>query len=358
MCIRDRVAGNSAGKTDADQCTQSDLANDICICNQPDCIFELAWLLLTIFGVQLVIGNVMEFVVPWFQAKLKMQAEEELLDDGEEHNELTEAEVQAKLHPYMRIDMFNDYNEMILQLGFITLFSPAFPLVALMGLVNNLVELRSDSNKLCRVYQRPQATPAEDIGTWENILDIMTYIAVATNVGLVWFATSFRDDYGETTRVWGFVVTEHVAVMIKIWIAWAIPDVPEETKKRIDAQTYLTNKALGLMEETAYDTATDPFYFPDATDEGALAPGDTTDPVLNPPEEEGGKEPSPQGAHSEVVAPLSDKPEEEPLQRGGEHDDDVQVVANDLVNEGSSPGVEMKPARQAARKPSVPLPSG
>ena len=265
------------GYTSDDDCTDKDLNSPAkCVCEQPDCIYELAYLLLSIFGTQLVIGNVLEFVVPWFQAKLKIAAEEQLMDD-DDAPPLTQAEFESKLHPYERIEVFNDYNEMILQLGFITLFAPAFPMVALMGFVNNLIEIRSDANKLVRVYQRPQARAVEDIGTWETILEILTYISVATNVGLVWFTTSFGRQYSTSTQVWGFVVTEHVFLLIKVWIAWAIPDVPEDVKKRIQAQEYLTNKALGLEQEERYDQAKDEFFFPDREDNDVFATSDAAD---------------------------------------------------------------------------------
>ena len=125
----------------------------------------------------------MEFLLPWFMNKLKLAQEEQGMEEGADVPDLTEAEFESKLDPYDKLESFDDYNEMVIQFGFIALFAPAFPLVALMGLCNNIIEIRSDANKLTQVFQRPLARKVEDIGSWELILELMTFIAVATNIG-------------------------------------------------------------------------------------------------------------------------------------------------------------------------------
>ena len=64
-------------------------------------------------------------------------------------------------------DTLDDYLEMFIQFGYVTLFSSAFPLAALCALLNNVVEIRSDAFKLCMTYQRPFGKTVENIGTWQ-----------------------------------------------------------------------------------------------------------------------------------------------------------------------------------------------
>lgn len=45
--------------------------------------------------------------------------------------------------------------EMLIQMGYVVLFSSAFPLAGLCALANNLLEIRSDAFKLAHVHQRP-----------------------------------------------------------------------------------------------------------------------------------------------------------------------------------------------------------
>ena len=62
---------------------------------------------------------------------------------------------------------FEDYLEMFIQFGYVTLFSSAYPLAALCALINNVMEIRGDAFKLCFVHQRPFGQRVTDIGTWQ-----------------------------------------------------------------------------------------------------------------------------------------------------------------------------------------------
>lgn len=64
-------------------------------------------------------------------------------------------------------DTFEDYLEMVIQFGYVTLFSPAFPMAAMCALLNNVIEIRSDAFKLCVTFQRPFGQRVESIGTWQ-----------------------------------------------------------------------------------------------------------------------------------------------------------------------------------------------
>lgn len=48
---------------------------------------------------------------------------------------------------------FADHLEMLVQMGYVVLFSSAFPLAGLCALANNLMEIRSDAFKLAHVHQ-------------------------------------------------------------------------------------------------------------------------------------------------------------------------------------------------------------
>ena len=62
---------------------------------------------------------------------------------------------------------FDDYLELLLQFGYVFLFSAVYPLAAVWALFNNIIEIRSDAFKISRVCQRPFGQAAEDIGTWQ-----------------------------------------------------------------------------------------------------------------------------------------------------------------------------------------------
>ena len=136
--------------------------------------------------------------------------------------DLFDFEYEETLDEYGVSENFDDYNELALQYGYLTLFAVAFPLVrrtqdrlmvvvmkgpcdelcfpsiklgnrndcvclcyqvASLALLNNLLELRADSGRLCRLYRRPIPYGASDIGTWYAIFQVISFMAVTTNCG-------------------------------------------------------------------------------------------------------------------------------------------------------------------------------
>ncbi|XP_022647193.1 anoctamin-8-like isoform X2 [Varroa destructor] len=139
----------------------------------------------------------------------------------------TQAEMEAAMYRYE--GTFEDYLGMFIQFGYVVLFSSAFPLAALCALVNNLVKIRSDAFKLCAIFQRPFGEPAENIGSWQDAMEVMGMIAVLVNCALVGLN-------GPLGRMWPHldpletlalvVLVEHLLLLLKSAIAFAIPDVP------------------------------------------------------------------------------------------------------------------------------------
>lgn len=180
------------------------------------------------------------------EKELKEKLEKDPTAAGQGIEPLCQAEFESKLAAYE--SPFEDYNELMLQYGFVSLFSTAFPLCGVMALVNNIVEIRSDAYKLIVAHQRPIPRMAEDIGSWYNIMELMTYISVMTNCALVWFTSSFPEEnnYSTTQKIWGFILSEHIIIVFKVFIAYIIPDVPEKTKEAMEREAYVNKK---LAEE-------------------------------------------------------------------------------------------------------------
>uniref|UniRef100_A0A914VUG1 Anoctamin n=1 Tax=Plectus sambesii TaxID=2011161 RepID=A0A914VUG1_9BILA len=87
--------------------------------------------------------------------------------------------------------LFDEYLEMVLQFGFVTLFVAAFPLAPLFALLSNLIEIRLDAYKLLVVNQRPMPARAENLGAWAPILDGISKLAVLTNACIIAFTSEF-----------------------------------------------------------------------------------------------------------------------------------------------------------------------
>lgn len=110
-----------------------------------DCMLELRDQLLVLFLVRIVVGNILEVVIPGLKYKYQMFRERHSLENKVQHNYI---EDQAKLVPYESKEAFEDYNEMVIQYGFINLFVVAFPLAPALALLNNILEVHVDAVKV------------------------------------------------------------------------------------------------------------------------------------------------------------------------------------------------------------------
>lgn len=70
---------------------------------------------------------------------------------GTPKRNIGQAEIESSLYKYD--GTFSDHLEMLVQMGYVVLFSAAFPLAGLCALANNLLEIRSDAFKLAHVHQ-------------------------------------------------------------------------------------------------------------------------------------------------------------------------------------------------------------
>ncbi|TRY58070.1 hypothetical protein DNTS_022712, partial [Danionella cerebrum] len=185
-------------------------------CGSSGCLIELAQELLVIMVGKQVINNIQEFVMPklkswWHRRKLKSAPSKEVIDDPE----LNPWETDYQL--LVCEGLFDEYLEMVLQFGFITIFVAACPLAPLFALMNNWVEVRLDAQKFVCEYRRPVVERAQDIGIWLTILQFISYLAVISN---------------------------HVVFLIARIIDWIVPDIPEEVEIKVKREHYMAKEAL------------------------------------------------------------------------------------------------------------------
>ena len=75
--------------------------------------------------------------------------------------------------------------KIVIQFGFITMFSISFPLGPLFSYINNLVEIRIDAFKVLTQYKRSLPKKAENIGYWLPILETVSILSIIINVLLL-----------------------------------------------------------------------------------------------------------------------------------------------------------------------------
>ena len=103
------------------------------------CLIELAQQLAVIMVGKQCINNAQEIIIP----KVKAWWHQKKLEEGGQ----TESQTESDYRLVGNEGLFQEYLEMVLQFGFITIFVAAFPLAPLFALLNNWVEIRLDAQK-------------------------------------------------------------------------------------------------------------------------------------------------------------------------------------------------------------------
>ncbi|OQS02860.1 hypothetical protein THRCLA_04808 [Thraustotheca clavata] len=217
------------------------------------CIYDLMVALGIIFGLRLTSGNFFEAILPYIKRRLKAKCSSPPKHNGEERI-VSSVEAQMALGVYDDMSVFGDYNEMIIQFGYITLFVISFPLAPFLALLNNYFEIRIDAFKLAWESRRPNPKGAEDIGTWMTILEIMGAISVMTNVAAAVFTshTTFSGVSNET-KLAAFIALEHGILMIKYMFSILVDDVPHDVAVQFERQKFLVDKIVHLIQDDEDD---------------------------------------------------------------------------------------------------------
>uniref|UniRef100_A0A4W6BN82 Anoctamin n=1 Tax=Lates calcarifer TaxID=8187 RepID=A0A4W6BN82_LATCA len=264
-------------------------------CGPGGCLIELAEQLFIIMVGKQLINNVQEFIIPKVKAWRQKRTLAKVLGGKASH------EPRRWEEDYQLVEcegLFEEYLEMVLQFGFITIFVAAFPLAPLFALLNNWVEVRLDAHKFVCEYRRPVAERAQNIGVWFNILEALSHLSVIANAFLIAFTSDFlprllyqykfdnelngyvnftlayapinyteypmcrykayRDNNGSYTLFYwellavrlGFIIAfEHVVFFVLRAIDWLVPDVPESLELKIKRERYLAKQALAENQE-------------------------------------------------------------------------------------------------------------
>ncbi|XP_046807340.1 anoctamin-4 [Lucilia cuprina] len=183
------------------------LKNDIC--DPAGCLSELCIQLAIIMVGKQCWNNFMEYLFPKFYNWWRQRKHKQATKDRSHLHMAWEQDYH--MQDPGRLALFDEYLEMILQYGFVTLFVAAFPLAPLFALLNNVAEIRLDAYKMVTQSRRPLAERVEDIGAWYGILRIITYTAVVSNAFVIAYTSDFiprmvyKFVYSESNTLVGYI---------------------------------------------------------------------------------------------------------------------------------------------------------
>ena len=88
-----------------------------------------------------------------------------------------------------------EYMQLALQYGFISMFSIAFPLAPLCVFVSNLIHSKLDISRFFTSKRYQLQFNRSRIGIWQSIFDYISFASIITNVFILCFVTSNLDTY-------------------------------------------------------------------------------------------------------------------------------------------------------------------
>jgi roadblock/LC7 domain-containing protein len=166
------------------------------------------------------------------------------------------------MHPIPELEpfdqsLYSEYSTLVIQLGYVVLFAPAFPIAALVSYVNTVTEMRSDAYKFLYSTQRPRLAWAQDIGSWQTVLWFMGTVGVFTNLGLLGLTARQLDmllpfhvfgvwEVNSGNKASFIFLVEHVILAIQFAVAHYVPDMPRSVARAKALEEFETQAEVGM----------------------------------------------------------------------------------------------------------------
>ncbi|KAF2834920.1 DUF590-domain-containing protein [Patellaria atrata CBS 101060] len=209
-----------------------------------------------------VVNLCVEIIVPYLKRKgfakvKKMQSARAVRSGGavpdvsendppEEASFLHRVRQEAELDTY---DVTNDLREMVLQFGYLSLFSVVWPLAPVSFLINDWVELRADALKICVEMQRPIPSRADTIGPWLDSLSFLTWFGSITTAAIVYLFSNGGLGPGgkpQDIQTWALLLTiflyEHTFLVVRWAVRLALSKLESPGKQKEKRERYIIRK--------------------------------------------------------------------------------------------------------------------
>ncbi|KAK5169460.1 uncharacterized protein LTR77_005436 [Saxophila tyrrhenica] len=163
---------------------------------------------------------------------------------------------EAEMEVY---DVYGDLKEMVVQFGYLTMFSVVWPLAPVSFLINNWIELRSDAVKICVECRRPTPWRADTIGPWLDALGFMSWMGSLTMAALVYmFSNDGLGPDGKPSDITGWAlllsifVSEHLYLATRWLVRTSISKIDTPGRQKERRMNFVTRQKL--MKESLEQT--------------------------------------------------------------------------------------------------------
>jgi hypothetical protein len=210
-----------------------------------------------------------EVLVPYFTQKATIQAEhvkeamaekmgrrDSFIVHDKKERQLLDSVEQELIRP--EYDLYEDYAEMVMQFGYVSLFSIVWPLTPLLCFANNWLELRSDAIKIIMTMRRPVPSRAETIGPWLDNLRLLTWMSALTNAIFIYQFGGYLQASDYKPPVLQTLAVAVAAERFYFFVNWAVKSAYSSSKGWAEVQ--VEKEAYELREKWLKRTGLDALF--------------------------------------------------------------------------------------------------
>ncbi|KAM9991746.1 hypothetical protein ACTFIZ_005143 [Dictyostelium cf. discoideum] len=203
------------------------------------CTEDLQFQLFSILAVNFIASIFSELLGPWIQYYIKIIRQKP-------------TGFREKIEPFEQqfyrdtFDTFQEFNQIIIQFSYISMFSAASPISPIISFFHNIFEERVDSYKLINSLRRPNYNGSNGLGSWFFIIVLVGMFSVLTNVLLIGFSFPTLLYFTDSPYyvLWIVFILEHLVILTKVVLAKAIPDETKKLKKKKACLDYITKSIM------------------------------------------------------------------------------------------------------------------
>lgn len=211
---------------------------------------------LTVFFITHAVFTIIFLLIPIFLTRMQVRKEmnsaaEKAIESDREAPPYTFLQYQAKCYseaPYSlgswggsRVE---DFLELAIGFALITCFGLLVPEMAVFAFLSHVVEYRLTAYRMTNVTCRPMPAGSEGIGIWQSVFEVISFIAVISNVGLAVFVLlPFREE-PTGYKLWTFLLLEHVMFGLQILMLFVVPAIPRDVKSIEDLNQVVRKTAF------------------------------------------------------------------------------------------------------------------
>ncbi|CAE8612814.1 unnamed protein product [Polarella glacialis] len=205
-----------------------------------DCFSQLETNLQVFFGTNC-ISALIFVIIPIILSRWEVRKEVLKKHEGGSSSHYSLLQLQAKSPAYEYLSwggsQMDDFMELAIGFAVLTCFAVVLPVMAVPALFCNIVQYRLMAYRMTAVTRRPSPVGAESIGSWMDIFQAISLLAVATNVGMAVVVMYPIRSWAQFNELIAFIVLEHIFLSSRAFINKNIDDQPEDVRLIEDFNT-------------------------------------------------------------------------------------------------------------------------